>query len=123
MPSSVETPGLETFENQYPDREYEIRIECPEFTSVCPKTGLPDYGTLIFTYSPANQCVELKSLKYYLLSFRNRGIFYEHATNKILDDFVRACAPRWAELESQWTPRGGISTTITCRYEAMAEAS
>jgi len=111
-------PPLETFENQFPDREYEIRIECPEFNSVCPKTGLPDFGTLIFTYCPDKLCVELKSLKLYLVAFRNMGIFYEHVTNKILDDFVAACRPRWAELEANFSVRGGISTTVTATYEA-----
>ncbi|MCG3196672.1 MAG: NADPH-dependent 7-cyano-7-deazaguanine reductase [bacterium] len=120
-PKKLKTPPLETFKNQYPEREFEIRIECPEFTSVCPKTGLPDFGTLVFTYCPARLCVELKSLKLYLLAFRNQGIFYEHITNKILDDFVAACAPRWAKLESQWTPRGGIATTVTCYYEASSK--
>lgn len=116
-------PELETFENQYPGRDYEIRIECPEFTSVCPKTGLPDYGTLVFTYCPDKLCVELKSLKYYLMAYRNKGIFYEHATNRILDDFVAACSPKWASLESKWTPRGGIATQVTCRYEARGGES
>jgi 7-cyano-7-deazaguanine reductase len=110
-------PALETFENQFPDREFEIRIECPEFNSVCPKTGLPDFGTLIFTYCPAKLCVELKSLKLYLVEYRNKGIFYEHVTNKILDDFVGACSPRWARLEARFTPRGGISTTVTATFQ------
>jgi 7-cyano-7-deazaguanine reductase len=123
MPSDIPPSQIETFQNQYSDREYEIRIECPEFTSVCPKTGLPDFGTLVFTYSPKDLCVELKSLKYYLLGFRNQGIFYEHITNKILDDLVTACSPRWARLESCWTPRGGIATTVTCFYQGMADAS
>lgn len=118
MTDFSDLPELETFENQYPEREYEIQIECPEFTSVCPKTGLPDFGTLVFTYSPLGKCVELKSLKYYLMAFRNKGIFYEHISNKILDDFVKACSPRWAILESSWTPRGGIATTVTCRYQS-----
>lgn len=118
MTDFSDLPELETFENQYPQREYEIRIDCPEFTSVCPKTGLPDFGTLTFTYSPFGKCVELKSLKYYLMAYRNKGIFYEHITNKILDDFAKACSPRWAVLESRWTPRGGIATVVTCRYQA-----
>lgn len=117
MTTESSLPALEVFDNQFPDREYEIRIECPEFTSVCPKTGLPDYGVLTFIYCPADQCVELKSLKLYLNAYRNRGIFYEHVTNTILDDFVAACQPRWARLEAEWNPRGGISTTITCHYQ------
>jgi 7-cyano-7-deazaguanine reductase len=118
MSDETTHPVLETFANQFPDREYEIRIECPEFTSLCPKTGLPDFGTLIFTYTPANLCVELKSLKYYLSAYRTKGIFYEHITNTILDDFVAACAPRRATLESRWNPRGGIATVVTCQFAA-----
>lgn len=109
-------PPLETFENQFPERDYEIRIECPEFNSVCPKTGLPDFGTLVFTYRPDRLCVELKSLKLYLVGYRNRGIFYEHVTNTILQDFVEACRPRSAMLEATFTPRGGITTKVTLRY-------
>ncbi|MBX3412934.1 MAG: preQ(1) synthase [Pirellulales bacterium] len=109
---------LETFENQYPQRDYTIEIVCPEFTSVCPKTGQPDFGTLTITYSPAAKCVELKSLKMYLQQFRNEGIFYEHATNRILDDLVAAISPRRMKLVAAFTPRGGISTTITATHEA-----
>jgi 7-cyano-7-deazaguanine reductase len=116
MPEPKQPPPLETFENQFPDRDYEIRVECPEFNSVCPKTGLPDFGTLVFTYCPDKLCVELKSLKLYLVAYRNMGIFYEHVTNKILDDFTQACEPRWARLEARFTARGGISTTVTCCY-------
>ena len=111
---------LETFENQFPGREYTIEIVCPEFTSVCPKTGQPDFGTLTFTYSPHQRCVELKSLKIYLQQFRNRGIFYEHATNRILDDLVAAVEPRWMKLVASFTPRGGISTTVTARFAKEA---
>ena len=107
---------LETFENPYPDREYEIDIECPEFTSVCPKTGQPDFGTVHIHYVPGTTCIELKSLKLYLQGFRSEGIFYEAATNRILDDLVRACAPQRMTLVSEWTPRGGISSVVTCRY-------
>ncbi len=84
---------LETFSNEFPDRDYTIEIRCPEFTSVCPKTGQPDFGVLVFRYTPDARCVELKSLKLYLQQFRNEGIFYEHATNRILDDLVAAVAP------------------------------
>jgi 7-cyano-7-deazaguanine reductase len=107
---------LETFDNQYPDRDYTIEIVCPEFTSVCPKTGQPDFGTLTFRYVPDRQCVELKSLKLYLQQFRNEGIFYEHATNRILDDIVAVLAPRRLELTAAFTPRGGITTTVTVVY-------
>jgi 7-cyano-7-deazaguanine reductase len=115
-PNQQPVPNLETFDNQYLDRDYEIRIECPEFNSVCPKTGLPDFGTLTFTYCPNKLCVELKSLKLYLVAYRNMGIFYEHVTNKILDDFTQACKPKWAKLEAAFTPRGGIRTTVTATY-------
>ncbi len=109
---------LETFENQYPGRDYTIRIVCPEFTSVCPKTGQPDFGTLTITYTPELRCVELKSLKLYLQRFRNEGIFYENVTNRILDDLVSVLQPRRLTLEASFTPRGGISTTVTARHEA-----
>ena len=107
---------LETFPNQFPQREYTIEIRCPEFTSVCPKTGQPDFGVLTFTYTPAERCVELKSLKLYLQQFRNEGIFYEHATNRILDDLVAAVQPRRMTLVAEFTPRGGISTNVTVKY-------
>lgn len=111
---------LETFANQFPDREYQIEIVCPEFTSVCPVTGQPDFGTLTITYSPAARCVELKSLKLYLQQFRNEGIFYEHATNRILDDLVAVTEPRRMHLKAAFTPRGGISTTVTATYEVRS---
>jgi len=113
-----EVHKLETFTNQFPERDYKIEISCPEFTSVCPKTGLPDFGTIRITYCPDKLCIELKSLKYYLLDFRMRGVFYEHLTNTILDDLVVACQPRWCEVAGEFTPRGGISTTVTARYDA-----
>lgn len=109
---------LETFENQFPQREYTIEITCPEFTSVCPKTGQPDFGVLTIRYVPAALCVELKSLKLYLQQFRNEGIFYEHITNRILDDLVAVTAPRCMTLEAAFTPRGGITTKVTATYEA-----
>ena len=108
---------LETFDNQFPGRDYLIEIICPEFTSVCPKTGQPDFGTLTFAYTPEKQCVELKSLKLYLQSFRNEGIFYENVTNRILDDLVAVTAPRWMKLIASFTPRGGISTSVTVVHE------
>ena len=109
---------LETFPNPRPGRDYAIEIVCPEFTSVCPLTGQPDFGTLVFTYTPGEVCVELKSLKLYLQRFRNQGIFYEQVTNRILDDFCAAAKPVRCTLVSQWTPRGGISTNVTVTYEA-----
>ena len=108
---------LEVFENQHPDRNYTIEIVCPEFTSVCPKTGQPDFGTLTITYTPDTVCVELKSLKLYLQGFRNEGIFYEEVTNRILNDLVAVLAPRKMRLVAAFTPRGGISTTVTVVHE------
>lgn len=107
---------LETFPNPNPAREYTIEIVCPEFTSVCPKTGQPDFGTLTFTYIPAGKCVELKSLKLYLQQFRNEGIFYEAATNRILDDVCGIVRPKWMRLTGAFTPRGGISTTVVVEF-------
>ena len=104
---------LETFKNQHPDRDYVIEIVCPEFTSVCPKTGQPDFGTLTITYTPDAHCVELKSLKIYLQSFRNQGIFYENVTNHIFDDLNSLIQPRSLKVSAAFTPRGGISTTVT----------
>lgn len=109
---------LESFENQFPDRDYKIEIVCPEFTSVCPKTGQPDFGTMVFEYTPGKLCVELKSLKLYLQSFRNEGIFYENITNTILDDFVAVVQPKWALLTAKFTPRGGISSIIKVEHTA-----
>lgn len=107
---------LETFDNQFPQRDYVIEIVCPEFTSVCPKTGQPDFGTLTFSYTPEKKCIELKSLKLYLQHFRNEGIFYENVTNRILDDFVAVVAPRRLRLTAAFTARGGITTTITVTH-------
>jgi 7-cyano-7-deazaguanine reductase len=111
---------LETFDNQFPGRDYVIEIVCPEFTSVCPKTGQPDFGTLTFTYTPDRKCVELKSLKLYLQTFRNEGIFYENVTNRILDDLVAVLHPRRMKLVAAFTPRGGITTSVTAVYEAQS---
>ena len=122
--SLTETPSpdqLETFTNQFPSREYTVEIVCPEFTSVCPKTGQPDFGTITFTYTPSALCVELKSLKLYLQRYRNQGVFYEHVVNRLLDDFVKACRPRRCRVRGAFTPRGGITTTITCDYEADSQ--
>jgi 7-cyano-7-deazaguanine reductase len=109
---------LETFENQFPDRDYHIEIVCPEFTSVCPKTGQPDFGSLTFRYIPDRLCVELKSLKFYLQSFRNQGIFYEHVSNRILEDLVAVVAPRKMTLLAVFTPRGGISSKLLVSHPA-----
>lgn len=112
------TPTLETFPNPRPERDFEIYISCPEFTSVCPKTGLPDFGEIRITYVPEALCVELKSLKYYFLEFRNRGIFYESATNQILDDLVALLSPRRMTVVGDFSVRGGIKTMVTATYEA-----
>jgi len=105
-------PEIETWPNQY-RTGYEIEIEMPEFTSVCPKTGLPDHGTLMLRYSPDKRCLELKSLKMYTLAYRNLGIFQENIVNRMVDDIVKAADPLWVTLEGDFTPRGGISTRIT----------
>jgi len=107
---------LEVFDNPTPSRDYTIEHHCPEFTSVCPKTGQPDFGTIVFTYVPDQRCVELKSLKMYLQRFRNEGIFYEAVTNKIMDDFLAVVKPRMARIESRWTPRGGLSSNIIVNF-------
>jgi 7-cyano-7-deazaguanine reductase len=107
-------PRLETFPNQF--RDYEIRIEMPEFTSICPKTGLPDFGTIVLTYVPRSSCIELKSLKNYVNGYRNLGIFNENAVNRILDDIVRACRPVRAAVAGEFNPRGGIKTVVEARY-------
>lgn len=109
---------LETFANPRPGRDYVIEIVCPEFTSLCPVTGQPDFGTITYQYTPAKLCVELKSLKLYLQRFRNEGIFYEAVVNRLLDDFVAACQPVRCTVTGAFTPRGGITTTVTCRHEA-----
>jgi 7-cyano-7-deazaguanine reductase len=114
---------LETFPNPRPEREYEIAIHCREFTSVCPKTGLPDFGEIHITYVPAATCVELKSLKYYMVEFRNRGIFYEAVTNQILDDLVAAIQPRRMTVVGDFSVRGGIKTTVTAEYSRELAAS
>jgi 7-cyano-7-deazaguanine reductase len=109
---------LETFPNPSPGRDYTIDIVCPEFTSLCPKTGQPDFGTITFSYTPGERCVELKALKLYLQRYRDQGIFYEAVVNRLLDDFVAACHPRRCRVVGAFTPRGGITTTVTCVYEA-----
>jgi 7-cyano-7-deazaguanine reductase len=107
---------LETFENPFPQRDYEIETVCPEFTSLCPKTGQPDFGTLTITYIPDKLCYELKSLKLYLQQYRNHGAFYESVTNTILDDLVAVTQPRWMEIIAAYTPRGGIRTTVIVEH-------
>ena len=115
--STMPTTTLETFPNPSPGRNYEIEIRCPEFTSVCPKTGLPDFGEIVIRYVPGERCLELKALKYYLIEFRNKGIFYEAVTNQILDELAAACGPRRMTVIGDFSVRGGISTTVTASYE------
>jgi 7-cyano-7-deazaguanine reductase len=107
-------PAIETWPNQFP--AYEIVIDIPEFTSVCPKTGLPDFGTITIRYMPNKECLELKSLKEYLLSYRNLGIFQENIVNQVLEDVVKAAGPEWAIVKGEFNPRGGIGTTVEARY-------
>lgn len=109
---------LETFPNRHPGRDYLIQHTCPEFTSLCPKTGQPDFGTVRVSYVPDRLCVELKSLKLYLQGYRDKGIFYEDVINVILDDLVRAVAPRRMTVEGDFRARGGISSVVTASYEA-----
>ena len=109
----LKTPGIEVWKNQYPDKIYTIVLDIPEFTCICPKTGLPDFATIKIEYSPDAYCIELKSFKLYTIFYRNIGIFHEHLANKMLEDFVDACKPRWARIASEFNPRGGIKTTVT----------
>lgn len=107
-------PRLDTFPNQFAD--YEIEIEIPEFTSLCPKTGLPDFGGITILYTPGDSCLELKSLKEYIIAYRNLGIFYENAVNRILEDIVKACRPVNAVVTGEFNPRGGIKSVVEARF-------
>ena len=113
----MKTPSIETWKNEYSDKDYTIEVTTPEFTAICPKTGLPDFGTIQIAYIPDEQCVELKSLKEYFLFYRDVGIFHEHVVNKILEDFVAACNPRRVEIVGDFHVRGGIKTVIRANYE------
>ncbi|MBL8021585.1 MAG: NADPH-dependent 7-cyano-7-deazaguanine reductase QueF [Leptospirales bacterium] len=112
----LKTPPIEVFKNIYPDQNYRIDMEIPEFTAVCPKTGLPDFGTLYLSYRPNEFCLELKSLKEYVLFYRDVGIFHENVVNRVLDDIVLACKPRWARLNGDYNIRGGIKTRVSRTY-------
>jgi 7-cyano-7-deazaguanine reductase len=114
---TLKAPIIETWKNQYPDRDYVITIDIPEFTCICPKTGLPDFATIVIKYIPDVLCVELKSLKYYTIFYRNVGIFNENVVNKMLDDLVKSCKPRWMELVGEFNARGGIKTTVRAEYK------
>lgn len=109
-------PDIEVWENQYSDRDYVVDLTIPEFTCICPKTALPDFALIKVSYKPAQVCLELKSLKMYLVEYRNKGIFHEHLVNRLLDDFVKASHPRWMRVEVIMNPRGGIGTTVTAEY-------
>ena len=112
----LNTPKIETWINQYPEREYIIKIDIPEFTCICPKTGLPDFAVITIRYVPDRLCLELKSLKYYTIFYRDIGIFNEHVVNKMLDDIAKAARPRWAEVVGEFNARGGIRTTGSAEY-------
>ena len=113
-----ERAEIELFDNPRPERDYCITIRCPEFTSVCPRTGQPDFGEIVIEYCPDKSCIELKSLKFYMQSYRNKGIFYETLTNDILDDLSGLSRPRWMKVSSRFTPRGGITTEVVAEYKA-----
>ena len=113
---NLKTPKIEVWKNQYPDKEYGITLDIPEFTCICPKTGLPDFAAIKIEYSPDKYCIELKSLKMYTIFFSNLGIFHEHLINKILEDFVNAVNPRWAKIAGIFNPRGGITTTVSVEW-------
>ena len=110
------TPGIETWENKYHDRDYDIEFTINEFTCVCPKTGMPDFAVLRIRYGPDERCIELKSLKLYVNFYRDVGIFHEHAVNKILEDLVAACGPKWMSIEGEFNIRGGIKTVVRAEY-------
>jgi len=114
-------PPIDTFPNQFPD--YEIKIEIPEFTSICPITGLPDFGNIVIRYIPKEQCLELKSLKMYILAYRNLGIFYENAVNRILEDIVKACRPVSTSVTGEFNPRGGMKSIVEAHYPRTKKGS
>ena len=113
----LKTPDIEVWSNKYADRNYTVNLEIPEFTCICPKTGLPDFAVIFISYGPDKVCIELKSFKLYFVSYRDVGIFHEHLVNKVLDDFVKACKPRWARIKVVMNPRGGIATTVEGEYK------
>jgi 7-cyano-7-deazaguanine reductase len=114
---TLKTPEIEVWENQYPDKIYAISLDIPEFTCICPKTGLPDFADIKIEYCPGKFCIELKSFKMYTIFFRDIGIFHEHLINKMLEDFVRSAKPRSARITGVFNPRGGIATTVTREYK------
>jgi 7-cyano-7-deazaguanine reductase len=114
----LKTPKIETWKNQYADKEYMITLDIPEFTCICPKTGLPDFAAIKIEYSPDKYCIELKSFKMYTIFYRGVGIFHEHLINRMLGDFVNAAKPRWAKITGIFNPRGGITTTVAAEWKA-----
>jgi len=114
---NLKTPKIDVWKNKYPDKEYIVNLEIPEFTCICPKTGLPDFAVIRIQYIPHKFCIELKSLKYYINFYRNVGIFHEHVVNKIMEDFIKACKPKWVKIEGEFNPRGGIKTTVIREYK------
>lgn len=113
----IKLPEIEVWTNQYPGRDYTIHLSYPEFTCICPKTGLPDFAVINVDYIPVKDCLELKSLKMYFVAYRSLGIFHEHLVNRILDDIVKACRPKWAKVEGVVNSRGGIQTTVEAEYK------
>ena len=118
---TLKTPKIDVWRNQYPDKEYMVSMEALEFTCICPNTGLPDFAKIKIQYIPNKVCIELKSFKLYLNFYRNLGIFHEHVVNKILDDFVAACKPRFIRIEGEFNIRGGIKTTVSAMYKESSE--
>lgn len=113
----LKTPEIEVWKNQYCDKAYTITLDIPEFTCICPKTGLPDFAAIKIEYSPDKYCIELKSFKIYTIFYRDIGIFHEHLINKMLEDFVKAVKPRWVKIRGEFNPRGGIQTTVSREYK------
>ena len=113
---NLKTPVIEVWKNKYPERDYVISIDMPEFTCLCPKTGLPDFAKITIRYTPDAWCLELKSLKYYELFYRDLGVFHEHVVNRFLDDIVKVAKPRWTEVVGEFNARGGIRTTVRAEY-------
>jgi len=114
---ALKAPAIDVWENKYADKEYTVTIDVPEFTCVCPHTGLPDFARIVIKYSPDRWCVELKSFKLYTIYYRHVGIFNEHVVNRILEDFVKACKPRWAAITGEFNARGGIKTVVDAEYK------
>ncbi|MGB2879455.1 MAG: preQ(1) synthase [Candidatus Omnitrophota bacterium] len=112
----IKLPKIDTWENKYKDKDYVVRFDTPEFTCICPKTGLPDFARIFIEYSPDASCVELKSFKEYLVAFRSIGIFHEHVVNRMLDDLVKSCKPHWIKVKGIFNVRGGITTSVEAEY-------